>query len=304
MRHFVLTLCLCGLVAMAPAHAQTKIIAIQTAKQLQFYPAAVVMPHNSQWNDTREWLLGAWENGQWVAGKRVAQQLRPFSWNVQDLQGNSEQVTSQYPPQHNQEGCGETVFVHMPTKQRSKQYRLATSPKIKAQPRPIQTIPNTHRAYHNILRQELFKLGIESPRMNITNIIRADLDGNGTQEVILAASYYKKYSDGSLSGQTRTDRPPARANAGDYSVVLLRSIQNGKINTTMIHKDLFIQEAKDEGTWLMPTLSNLAGIADLNGDGRMELVLWETYYEGTGVRVLEWTPKTGLKQRLSVGCGV
>ncbi|MFC6801347.1 hypothetical protein ACFQDE_06025 [Deinococcus caeni] len=40
----------------------------------------------------------------------------------------------------------------------------------------------------------------------------------------------------------------------------------------------------------MATQYRLAGVADLNGDGRMELVLHDAYYEGADFTVSEWTP--------------
>lgn len=299
MRHFALTLCLCGLVAIAPVHAQVKIVPIQTAKQPKLYPVAMVMPHDSESHDSYEWLLGAWKNGKWVTGKSVAQQIQQQSWNIQGLRTGVEKTKSQQPTKTDQMSCGDMVFVHIPTQQKTKQYRLATSPQINTRPRNIKIFPNTHKTYQNIVRKELLKLGIETPKANITNIIRMDLDGNGTEEVILSASYYHHPSK---SKKNHFYRPPARASVGDYSLLLLRSLQNGKVKTTFLHKDIFIKKAKDDA-WLMPTLANIASIADLNGDGRMELVIWESYYEGTGIRILEWTPQMNVKQRLSVGCG-
>jgi len=42
--------------------------------------------------------------------------------------------------------------------------------------------------------------------------------------------------------------------------------------------------------------------ADLNGNGRMELVFWDAFYEGYTLSVLEGDGK-GFREALSTGCG-
>ena len=45
-------------------------------------------------------------------------------------------------------------------------------------------------------------------------------------------------------------------------------------------------------------------MADLNGDGRMEVVLSQRYYEGSSTVVYEFGDDGRLHQVLSAGCGV
>ena len=49
---------------------------------------------------------------------------------------------------------------------------------------------------------------------------------------------------------------------------------------------------------------SLEGVADLNGDGQMEIVTSESYYEGVTLDAWTWTPARGLKNVLETGCGV
>jgi hypothetical protein len=50
---------------------------------------------------------------------------------------------------------------------------------------------------------------------------------------------------------------------------------------------------------------SVGAVADLNGDGRMEVVLSTAYYEGVGVDVWEYVDDDlGLTPQISAGCGV
>jgi len=51
-------------------------------------------------------------------------------------------------------------------------------------------------------------------------------------------------------------------------------------------------------------IRRVSAIADLNGDGTMELALFEQYYEGSGTAVLSIGPYGEAVQILHAGCGV
>ena len=60
--------------------------------------------------------------------------------------------------------------------------------------------------------------------MKIDNILRVDLDGDGEEEVLIsAANYFAK-----------ADRVPMRSPAGSYSMVLLRRVVAGKVETQLV----------------------------------------------------------------------
>ena len=148
------------------------------------------------------------------------------------------------------------------------------------------------------MRAELKRRGLPNPQVTLTRLIRADLDGNGTQEVIIEARHFQNGRD---------DFPPPVGQPGDYSLLLLRAVVGGKVVTTVLGEHIAPQTPWDSGSsdpMPMATLHRLAGVADLNGDGRMELVLYGAYYEGSGFSVQQWTP-AGLKGTpLESGCGV
>ena len=59
---------------------------------------------------------------------------------------------------------------------------------------------------------------------------------------------------------------------------------------------------KDE-TFNAPQIHELAAAHDINGDGKMEIVTRDRYYEGDGTTVYSWDGKN-VEQVLSAGCGV
>ena len=52
-----------------------------------------------------------------------------------------------------------------------------------------------------------------------------------------------------------------------------------------------------------PNKFEIAALADLNGDGKIDIVVRSRYYEGDEVTVYE-TTRSGFNKALSVGCGL
>jgi len=247
-------------------------------------------------------LLGAWQAGRWQPGAGAGKNLPGRPWQAQALGAPSTQRLNSGPALTNEDPCPETVFldVTLPTRMETQaRPLLLTSPGQRTRPRPVEALPTSGTVYREMMRAELQRRGLESPMVNLTSVVRADLDGDGKQEVILAASHFRRGTD--------AFSPPPSAEAGDYSLVLLRWVGNGEAHTTALAGKVYTktptQKDLEEGTMQVPTRYGLAGVADLNADGRMEVVLQDAYYEGDGASVLEWSPQDGAKERLSEGCG-
>ncbi len=167
-------------------------------------------------------------------------------------------------------------------------------------PRPVESLPTQSAVYCELVRTELLKCGLKSPTVTLVSVTRTDLDGDGTAEVIVEASHFRS-QDSSIFA------PPPNAEAGDYSLLLLRWVRNGKPQTTVLAQNVFTktltQKQLEDGGSQVPSRFGLAGVADLNADGRIELVVQDVYYEGEGAAVLEWSPSAGVKERLNEGCG-
>jgi len=129
-------------------------------------------------------------------------------------------------------------------------------------PRPVKVLSNQNDVYLKILGTFLKQHGIHS-KPRLTRVISADLDGAGTDEVIIEGS----------SRDDLTRKGPNRNKKGDYSIVLLRYLQAGKV----VSKPLAFGHPKGEE---LAYMNKLVAVGDFDGDGTMEMVLTSDYYEG------------------------
>ena len=88
--------------------------------------------------------------------------------------------------------------------------------------------------------------------------------------------------------------------AGDYSLILLRKVINGKLVTIPIEEFL---RGNEKDPIMEPTLYTLKGAFDVNGDGKMEMVIGWQYISGSGSEICE-VKGNKVIQVLSSGGGV
>ncbi len=127
-------------------------------------------------------------------------------------------------------------------------------------PRKARALSTTSTIYLNALGNFLNSKGISgTPHLNAVWSI--DLDRDGTQEVFLEGA-----SEGFDAGKT------ANPAASDYSVVLLRSVGRAGVKTTALYSGPHKETGLD--------FARIRSIVDLDGDGRMEIIMSHDYYEG------------------------
>lgn len=92
------------------------------------------------------------------------------------------------------------------------------------------------------------------------------------------------------------------AQPGDYAITLLRSVVDGQVHSEVLHSYVTDPPNPPGEQQYLATAEVLAA-ADLNGDGRMEIVLRHQYYESSGASVHEIADDGTAAEVLSVDCG-
>jgi hypothetical protein len=139
--------------------------------------------------------------------------------------------------------------------------------------------------YRELVRALLVRHGIARPEVRITGVTRVDLDGNGTEEVIVNATRE--------SGSTRA------VGRGDYSLLLVRKLVNGTPRTIVLEEEYHPRPTPES----VQNTFTLGGVYDLDGDGVYEIIMRGAYYEGGWTTV--YRVRGSARQQLaSVGCGV
>ncbi len=118
----------------------------------------------------------------------------------------------------------------------------------------------------------------------IKQLFRTDLEGDGINEILVVA---EELNGGFLP------------QAGDYSIVFLQKVIEGNVRSAVLGDSVIIDP---EGAFVVGF--SIGAVADLSGDGHMEIVVDSAYFEGLGVEVWEYIDDDiGLFPYLQTGCG-
>lgn len=155
-----------------------------------------------------------------------------------------------------------------------------------AQPRLPRVLGNNQPVYVKAVGDFLKQNGIPNPKVKIKQVLRVDLEGDRVDEVLITATSY-------------TNGVVPTAEAGDYSIVLLRKVVKGRAQTVLVAGDI-IPKRIEFGA---PAEYRVSAILDANGDRTMEIFVYGRYYEG------EWSTiyrvnGTKVEEVLWCGCGV
>lgn len=135
--------------------------------------------------------------------------------------------------------------------------------------KPLEISPD-QEVYLQAVAAWLVDQAPSQPIVAINRIWRVDLEGNGTEEVLINATRFAEPSGHNVEPR-------------DYSVVLLRTVVGSDVATITLVGDYYAETAVNR----FPLTYNLEFIGDLNGDGKMEVVIGVTRWEGSGVMVFE-----------------
>ena len=146
-------------------------------------------------------------------------------------------------------------------------------------------------AHKQAIAELLRANGVAQPDVRHTRAVRVDLEGDGTEETVIAATRYANADAlNSLYGT---------AAAGDYSVVAISRTVNGRLETILATGDIYPQPRDSSA----PAQFDLRGVLDLNGDGRLEIVVDSQWYEGGGISAYN-VAAGKVQQVFTASCGV
>ena len=233
-------------------------------------------------------LLGGVQNGKWIAPTKVAPGMNGdtefvlVGWNGVEEGGVSLAKKGEV-----EDVCQDFTRMQFELEQ-DHGVAIGTTAKWNPVPRSPKAIDANNATYKTVVTNFLRKKGIAKPVVAIKEAFRVDLEGDGVEEVVLSATYYKK----GLSSD---------AAVGDYSFVIVRTAV-GKVVTDHLLKGDFVLKRVDFDA---PTENHISAIADLNGDGKMEIVLNGFYYEGDFASAFEMkNGKPVAIKEFEIGCGV
>lgn len=236
------------------------------------------------------YVIGGHAEGKWLtseaAGKRLSAPATDY--RICTLTGETGKATGAKPAP-DADLCPD-VWLHKLTTEidsetRSK-HAIGVNTPWDPMPRKGRASSLTQEVYVQAMKAVLSSQGIERPEVKLTQLLRVDLDGDGTDEVLSSATHY-------LASDV-----PSAPRAGDYSVVTLRTVIGTKVQTQLVNGEVYGKADLNAA----PNTYEIAGLLDLNGDGSLEVLIRSSYYEGGGMTV--WQMQKGrLVQVLSIECG-
>ena len=155
-----------------------------------------------------------------------------------------------------------------------------------ALPRKPKIQSTSQKVYQDAVGAVLDSKGLSGAKVNVTQVIRVDLDGDGQEEVLVSAK------------TPRRNYPEPDSQKNDYSLVLLRKIVAGKTKTFVLCGEYYPKFV----SFNAPNVYKVAAVLDFNGDGVMEVAVSWSYYEGGGIDI--YSVQNGkVDQVLSGGSG-
>jgi hypothetical protein len=227
------------------------------------------------------WVVGTRVNGKWRPVTHTFAKGKPpvalWSFGVGKLAGSVRRA----------EMVGEEVsngcYLSKAGDLEGSVYVSGLTPRV---PRRVAFLATDSPIYRKVVRDFLDGAGLRNAKVRLSMIVRADIDGDGTDEVLIEARSRDDLDRVSSMGTGK----------GDYSLVLLRYVEKGSGKGQTLE---FISRKRGETL----ELKRVRGLADLDADGRMEIVTEGKGYEWTNGRL--WSFNRGrLVKLLENGEGV
>jgi len=168
-------------------------------------------------------------------------------------------------------------------------YGVAISAPWELVPHVVEEIED-NGTYAGFAAQLLAARGLNVAEPEVKQLIRADLEGDGVNEVIVVAEHLE-------------DGLSPLASSGDYSIAFMRKVVDGEVQTAILGEAVITDPGTPDDPELNLALA-IGAVADLSGDGKMEVVVSTAYYEGLSVEVWEYfNDDFGMIPAVTAGCG-
>jgi hypothetical protein len=139
-------------------------------------------------------------------------------------------------------------------------------------------------SYAGFAAELLSSRGLDVANPVIKQLFRTDLEGDGVNEVLVVAEEVP---------QDFIMEP------GDYSIAFMRKVVDGEVQMAILHETVALDE---EDTF--DGAHSFGGVADLNDDGKMELITNSAFFEGFNVTIWEYVnDDLGPSEAMQTGCG-
>jgi hypothetical protein len=255
-------------------------------------PVNPIVVFNDFYRDSKPtgYLLGASSGGQWLKPEAAAGLIpggEPY--RLYTLTGEADSSVGGKPTK-GEDACADTLYVTLAPYPTDRGSLVAVAGPWNAMPRKVKIASTESQVYREAAAEILRSKRIDNPKINLTQVIQVDLDGDGVDEVLVSATNYARFKpEGGLT-------PDARA--GDYSLVFLRQVVQGKVVTRIITGEYYPKAKK----FTAPAEHRIIGVLDLNGDGSLEIVLSGRYYEGDWAEAYR-VQGTKIIKLFNMGCG-
>lgn len=239
-------------------------------------------------------LLGGAAGGKWLEPETTVKEMKGGEmYRTWDLHRELQNMQGTAPEIEGAGECPETLFVELsPPRDAKDSYAaigaIAVGGDWNAMPRQAKVLSPGQLVYRDAAAAWLKEQGLENPVVELGQVIRIDLEGDGVDEVLMSANHHAPRQENDNFG----------VKAGDYSFVLLRRLNGGKVETLSLASVIHAApRPEDINYW-----HRIAAILDLNGDGVMEVVVKNGYYEGKGAGAFDIQSGKPILV-LNTGCG-
>jgi hypothetical protein len=232
--------------------------------------AAEVAPLLKYYSQDYWVLLGGSKGGKWLPSEAVAPQLKgKEKYRLYTLTGPVGTAPGAKPGPWGQ--ADPPFLVRLKPIPQVKD-QVAVGGRWNAMPRQPRLLTDNLQPYVEAAAEILRSKGIIDPKVNLTQAIEIDLDGDGVKEVVVSATRFTMAEPSDLM------------NEGDYSMVFVHKEIKGGANHILVDGKFQTASRSERGLALTYRVGSLI---DADGDGVMEILVHYTYYEGGGARLYE-----------------